>query len=171
MTGVSAGRMLMKFVQTFICRPRFSAGRAKLGKLLVAAFASIVLIGSATAVFAATPAGTGIVHSITHVQSSTAAKKDVSSHKNNGHDATSHRNSCPGLPEAHNWQANTHSAPLAKVVRYRLFARCIKGHSRVQPPVARPFLRGVYLAMAKSICCWPMRATWQLITKPARVVN
>ena len=100
MTGVSAGRMLMKFVQTFICRPRFSAGRAKLGKLLVAAFASIVLIGSATAVFAATPAGTGIVHSITHVQSSTAAKKDVSSHKNNGHDATSHRNSCPGLPEA-----------------------------------------------------------------------
>src|SRR3989440_1159399 len=100
MTGVSAGRMLMKFVQTFICRPRFSAGRAKLGKLMVAAFASIVLIGSATAVFAATPAGTGIVHSITHVQSSTAAKKDVSSHKNNGHDATSHRNSCPGLPEA-----------------------------------------------------------------------
>src|SRR2546430_9850063 len=100
MTGVSAGRMLMKFVQTFICRPRFSAGRAKLGKLMVAAFASIVLIGSAPAVFAATPAGTGIVHSITHVQSSTAAKKDVSSHKNNGHDATSHRNSCPGLPEA-----------------------------------------------------------------------
>src|SRR5439155_14553327 len=100
MTGVSAGRMLMKFVQTFICRPRFSAGRAKLGKLMVAAFASIVLIGSATAVFAATPAGTGIVHSITHVQSSTAAKKDVSNHKNNGHDATSHRNSCPGLPEA-----------------------------------------------------------------------
>ena len=92
--------MLMKFVQTFICRPRFSAGRAKLGKLLVAAFASIVLIGSATAVFAATPAGKGIVHSITHVQSSTAAKKDVSSHKNNGHDVTSHGNSCPGLPEA-----------------------------------------------------------------------
>src|SRR2546421_948787 len=100
MTGVSAGRMLMKFAQSFIGRPRFSAGRAKLGKLLVAAFASIVLIGSATAVFAATPAGPGIVHSITHVQSSTGAKKDVSSHKNNGHDATSHRNSCPGLPEA-----------------------------------------------------------------------
>ncbi|TMC94824.1 MAG: hypothetical protein E6J11_14750 [Chloroflexi bacterium] len=90
----------MKFVQAFICRPRFSAGRTKLGKLLVAAFASIVLIGSATAVFAATPAGKGIVHSITHVQSSTAAKKDVSSHKNNGHDVTSHGNSCPGLPEA-----------------------------------------------------------------------
>jgi hypothetical protein len=34
------------------------------------------------------------------VQSSTATKKDVSSHKNNGHDAASHRNSCPGLPEA-----------------------------------------------------------------------
>ena len=90
----------MKFAQAFICRPRFSAGRAKLGKLLVAAFASIVLIASATAVFAATPEGTGIIHSIAHVQSSTATKKDVSSHKNNSHDATSHSNSCPGLPEA-----------------------------------------------------------------------
>ena len=90
----------MKFAQAFICRPRFSAGRAKLGKLLVAAFASIVLIGSATAVFAATPAGTGIVHSITHVQSSNATKKDVSNHKDNSHDATSHMNSCLGLPEA-----------------------------------------------------------------------
>lgn len=93
----------MKFVQAFICRPRFSVGRAKLGKLLVAVFASMVLIGSATAVFAATPAGTGLVHSITHVQSSNEAKKDVSSHKNNGHDATSHTshsNNCPGLPEA-----------------------------------------------------------------------
>src|SRR5260370_36519893 len=91
----------MKFVQAFICRPRFSAGRAKLGKLLVAAFASIVLIGSATAVFAATPAGTGIVHSISHVQTSPAAKKDLSSHKKNGHHATSHRHRCPGLTETH----------------------------------------------------------------------
>ncbi len=71
------------------------------GKLLVAAIVSVALVGGATAVFAATPAGSAIVHSISHTHSSTTSTLDVSSHKNSRqNDSASHSNSCPGLPEA-----------------------------------------------------------------------
>ncbi len=70
------------------------------GKLLVALIASLALIGGATAVFASTQAGQGVVHSITHTRLSDAATPDVTSHESNAHDATSHTNECPGLPEA-----------------------------------------------------------------------
>lgn len=73
------------------------------GKFLATVLVSLTLIGGATAVFAASPAGQNIVHSMTHSQSG-AATPDVAGHKNksqhndtgsNGSNATT----CPGLPE------------------------------------------------------------------------
>ena len=54
------------------------------GKFLVTVLASLALVGGATAVFAASPAGQGMVHAITHVQS-TATTPDSAGHKNKGH--------------------------------------------------------------------------------------
>ena len=70
------------------------------GKFLVAVLASLALVGGATAVFAASPSGQGIVHAITHAQP-TATTPDSAGHKNEGHsnDNDSHGTSCPGLPE------------------------------------------------------------------------
>ena len=71
------------------------------GKFLVIALASLALIGGATAVFAASPAGQGMVHTITHSQSGTT-KADIAGHKSNkshDKDTNSHGASCPGLPE------------------------------------------------------------------------
>ncbi len=69
------------------------------GKFLVATLASLALIGGATAVFAATAAGQGMVHAI-HSQPTSGTSK-VASHKNNGHDndTDSHSSTCPGLPK------------------------------------------------------------------------
>jgi len=71
------------------------------GKLFVAVLAGVVLVGGATAAFAATQASRDTAHLVTHSQSD-ASKADKASHKNNGHTTTttSHSNSCPGLPEA-----------------------------------------------------------------------
>ena len=70
------------------------------GKLLVAALLGIVVASGTTAVFAASPAGQGVVHAIMGVAHAKAA-----THKNS-HDASSHKaagrknSTCPGLPEA-----------------------------------------------------------------------
>lgn len=71
------------------------------GKLLVTVIASIVLLGGATAVFAATPAGQGMVNTITHRQTATATvTPGVKSHSNGRQNASNQKQSCPGLPEA-----------------------------------------------------------------------
>ena len=70
------------------------------GKLLVAALLSITVASGTTAVFAATPAGQGVVHAIMAMAHAQAA-----THKN-GHHASNHKaagwksSTCPGLPEA-----------------------------------------------------------------------
>jgi hypothetical protein len=70
------------------------------GKLLVAALLGITVASGTTAVFAATPAGRGVVHAMMAMAHAQAA-----THKN-GHHASSHKaagrksSTCPGLPEA-----------------------------------------------------------------------
>jgi len=72
------------------------------GKFLVTVLASLALVGGATAVFASSPAGQGMVHTITHSQP-TATTSDNAGHKhqNKSHDndTSNHTTSCPGLPE------------------------------------------------------------------------
>lgn len=72
-------------------------------KLLVTVFASLLLVGGATAVFASTPTGQGMVHAITHSQP-TRTTQDTAGHKNQnqGNDTGNHAATCPGLPEAQN---------------------------------------------------------------------
>jgi hypothetical protein len=68
------------------------------GKLLAVVLAGVVFVGGASAVFASTPVGQNIVHTVTHSQSAKDAT-GVVSHENHGQDATNHSTSCPGLPE------------------------------------------------------------------------
>lgn len=70
------------------------------GKFLVIALASLALVGGATAVFAASPAGQGMVHTITHSQSDKTTP-DSAGHKSKSQDkgTGNHATSCPGLPE------------------------------------------------------------------------
>lgn len=76
------------------------------GKLLAFALVSVAVVGGATAVFAATPTGQNMVHTIT---GSTHAGNTLdlnnhdnnSSHANNGKDNNNgNKNNCPGLPDA-----------------------------------------------------------------------
>jgi hypothetical protein len=69
------------------------------GKLLVAVLAGVVLIGGATAAFAATPAGRNVVDSISH-KPSAATAPDVANHKKQGQGTPGTGTTCPGLPEA-----------------------------------------------------------------------
>ncbi|MGH2497193.1 MAG: hypothetical protein ACRDIV_21045 [Ktedonobacteraceae bacterium] len=73
------------------------------GKLFVTMLAGVVLIGGATAAFAATPAGQGIIHAGAHRQPAATAPGKAS-HKDKDHShattATGHGNSCPGFPQA-----------------------------------------------------------------------
>jgi hypothetical protein len=70
------------------------------GKVLVAVLLSITVASGTTAVFAATPAGRGVVHAMMAMAHAQAA-----THKNDHH-ASSHKaagrksSTCPGLPEA-----------------------------------------------------------------------
>ena len=70
------------------------------GKLLVTVLVAVALLGGATAVFAATPAGQGMVPSIPRSQSATAVPNGVSHKSNSNQDASGHGTPCPGLPEA-----------------------------------------------------------------------
>ena len=70
------------------------------GKLLVAALLSITVASGTTAVFAATPAGQGVVHAITAMAHAQAVTHRDGHHASN-HKAAGQKNStCPGLPEA-----------------------------------------------------------------------
>ncbi|SRR6266849_3847419 len=79
------------------------------GKLVAIALVSVTVVGGATVVFAATPVGPGLVHSITGSAHITVTP-DVDSHENtthandhrdNNHNTNTRNNSiCPGLPDA-----------------------------------------------------------------------
>jgi hypothetical protein len=76
-------------------------------KLAVAALVGVVVVGGATAAFAATSAGQSVIHSITGQSSQAAhaeATHDANNHKNNNHQNNNQNNgsnnNCPGLPEA-----------------------------------------------------------------------
>jgi hypothetical protein len=80
------------------------------GKLVAAALVSIILVGGATAVFAAAPAGQNLVHTMTGSAHATVAP-DVDRHANNTrhantqpahdpHASNSNTRNCPGLPAA-----------------------------------------------------------------------
>src|SRR5258708_23194518 len=80
------------------------------GKLVGAALVSIILVGGAMAVFAATPAGQNLVHTMTGSAHATVAP-DVDQHANNTqhantqpahdpHASNSNTRNCPGLPAA-----------------------------------------------------------------------
>jgi len=80
------------------------------GKLVAAAIVGIVVVGGATAAFAATPTGQGLVHAITG-QAHTTATPDADRHENNNQDdnnqddnnqhaSNGDKSNCPGLPDA-----------------------------------------------------------------------
>lgn len=74
------------------------------GKLIAAAIAGIVIVGGATAAFAATPAGQDLVHTLT-TPAQTKGASNEDSQAGNPH-AHKHRanndnkSTCPGLPDA-----------------------------------------------------------------------
>ena len=68
-------------------------------KLVAVALAGIFVVVGATAVFAATPAGQSVVHSITGSAHATGTP-DSGRHKNDAHADKSTKNTCPGLPDA-----------------------------------------------------------------------
>jgi hypothetical protein len=79
------------------------------GKLVAVAIVSVALVAGATAVFAATPAGQSVVHTITGAAHATATHEadsqdnnssDNGSHANNSNNNNSDKKNCPGLPDA-----------------------------------------------------------------------
>ncbi len=73
------------------------------GKLALTAVASVLLLGGASAVFAATPAGRSVVQSISHTSSTAATPTKGMKHSGqaNGQNKQDH-NACPGLSDAQN---------------------------------------------------------------------
>ena len=74
------------------------------GKLVAAAIVGIVIVGGATAAFAATPAGQDLVHTLTgpaHTKvTSTVDSQAGDPHANNHQTNNDNKNTCPGLPDA-----------------------------------------------------------------------
>jgi hypothetical protein len=74
------------------------------GKLLAFALVSVAVVGGATAVFAATPTGQSVVHTITGSAHATATREadnqDNNSSDNGSHANNGNKNNCPGLPDA-----------------------------------------------------------------------
>ena len=71
------------------------------GKLFVATFIGFVLVGSATAAFAASPTGQRMIQASTHAhQQSSTATPGTASHENHNQATPGAGKSCPGLPEA-----------------------------------------------------------------------
>src|SRR5258708_27610049 len=74
------------------------------GKLVAAAIVGIVIVGGATAAFAATPAGQDLVHTLAG-QAHSKATPTVDSqagdpHANNHQTNNDNKSTCPGLPDA-----------------------------------------------------------------------
>ncbi len=79
------------------------------GKLAAVAIVSVVLVAGGTAVFAATPAGQNVVHSITGSAHATAThvanhqdnnSSDNGSQGKNSNNNNNDKKNCPGLPDA-----------------------------------------------------------------------
>ncbi len=74
------------------------------GKLVAAAIAGVIIVGGATAAFAATPAGQDLVHTLTSPAHTKVASNVDShagdSHANNQHANSGNKSTCPGLPDA-----------------------------------------------------------------------
>src|SRR5215470_11655627 len=75
------------------------------GKLVAAAIAGVIIVGGATAAFAATPAGQDLVHTLTgpaHTKATANAADSQAgdSHANNQHANSGNKSTCPGLPDA-----------------------------------------------------------------------
>ena len=74
------------------------------GKLVAAAIVGFVIVGGATAAFAATPAGQDLVHTLTgpaHTKvTSTVDSQASDPHANNHQTNNDNKNTCPGLPDA-----------------------------------------------------------------------
>lgn len=74
------------------------------GKLAVAAIAGMIIVGGATAAFAATPAGRNLVHTLSS-QAHTKATANADNHAGNaaahkGHAHHGKESTCPGFPDA-----------------------------------------------------------------------
>ena len=74
------------------------------GKLVAAAIAGVIIVGGATAAFAATPAGQDLVHTLTGpAHTKVASNVDSQAgdpHANNQHANSGNKSTCPGLPDA-----------------------------------------------------------------------
>jgi len=74
------------------------------GKLAAAAIACVIIVGGATAAFAATPAGQDLVHTLSsqaHTQVTANADSHAGNpHANNQHANNGNKSACPGLPDA-----------------------------------------------------------------------
>ena len=74
------------------------------GKLVAAAIVGIVIVGGATAAFAATPAGQDLVHTLTgpaHPKVTSNVDSQAGNPHANNHQANNdNKNTCPGLPDA-----------------------------------------------------------------------
>jgi hypothetical protein len=74
------------------------------GKLVAAAIVGIVIVGGATAAFAATPAGQELVHTLTgpaHTKVASNVDSQAGNPHANNHQANNDKkNTCPGLPDA-----------------------------------------------------------------------
>jgi hypothetical protein len=74
------------------------------GKLVAAVIVGIVIVGGATAAFAATPAGQDLVHTLTgpaHSKvTSTVDSQAGDPHANNHQTNNDNKSTCPGLPDA-----------------------------------------------------------------------
>lgn len=78
-------------------------------KALVTAIAGVLLVGGATAAFAATPAGQNVVQSLTHGQSSTTAAATHGAQNGGQHGKSDQdHNACPGMAEAQNLATKYH---------------------------------------------------------------
>src|SRR5258708_19842935 len=75
------------------------------GKLVAAAIVGIVIVGGATAAFAATPAGQDLVHTLAgqaHSKATPTADSQAGDpHANNHHTNNDNKSTSPDLPHAH----------------------------------------------------------------------
>lgn len=80
------------------------------GKILVTALASIVLVGGATAAFAATPAGQDVVQSLTHAHPTVTVTTthDTTHGSQSNSQSNQDQSACPGLSEAQNLATKYH---------------------------------------------------------------
>lgn len=77
-------------------------------KAVVTVLASVLLVGGATAAFAATPAGQTVVQSITHAHPTASAAATHSSGSGDQSSSAHGQKTCPGLPDAQHLATSYH---------------------------------------------------------------